>query len=59
LTPYGSGAEILRLFANGKLILCYDSRILDENEEVLNRKRSALSLSKEYLNLSNTRELNR
>lgn len=37
LTPYGNSAEILRLFANGKLILYYDSRILTEYYEVLNR----------------------
>ena len=37
LTPYGKSAEILRQFATGKLILCYDSRILSEYYEVLNR----------------------
>lgn len=37
LTPYGDSAEILRLFANNKLTLCYDSRILAEYYEVLNR----------------------
>ena len=37
LTPYGNPAEILRLFANGKLTLCYDSRILAEYYEILNR----------------------
>ena len=37
LTPYGNSAEILRLFANGKLTIYYDSRILTEYYEVLNR----------------------
>jgi uncharacterized protein len=37
LTPYGSCAEILSLFTNGKLLLCFDSRILTEYYEVLNR----------------------
>jgi len=37
LTPFGNSAEILRLFADRKLILYYDSRILTEYYEVLNR----------------------
>ena len=37
LTPYGNSAEILRLFANGKLTIYYDSRILTEYYKVLNR----------------------
>ncbi len=37
LTPFGNSAEIIRLFAKGKLTICYDSRILAEYYEVLNR----------------------
>jgi len=37
LTPFGNSAEILRLFANRKLTICYDSRILTEYYEVLKR----------------------
>lgn len=37
LTPYGNSGEIIRMVANGQLILCYDSRILTEYYKVLNR----------------------
>lgn len=37
LTPFGSSGEIVRMITSGKLILEYDSRILIEYEEVLNR----------------------
>lgn len=37
LTPFGSSGEIVRLIAGGNLILQYDSRILHEYHEVLNR----------------------
>jgi putative PIN family toxin of toxin-antitoxin system len=37
LTPFGNSAEILRLFANDKLTIHYDSRILTEYDKVLNR----------------------
>jgi len=39
LTPFGNPAEILRLLAVGKLIICFDTRILAEYFEVLNRPR--------------------
>ena len=37
LTPFGSSGEIIRMVSAGKLILEYDSRILSEYREVLNR----------------------
>jgi uncharacterized protein len=37
LTPFGSSGEIIRMVSTGKLILEYDSRILSEYREVLNR----------------------
>ena len=37
LTPFGSSGEIVRMISTGKLILEYDSRILLEYQEVLNR----------------------
>lgn len=37
LTPYGSSGEIVRIVLSGRLILEYDSRILIEYQEVLNR----------------------
>ncbi len=37
LTPFGSSGEIVRMIASGKLSLEYDSRILIEYQEVLNR----------------------
>ena len=37
LTPFGHSAEIFRFLAIGKLLICYDSRILVEYFEVLNR----------------------
>lgn len=37
LSPFGHSAEILRLLAIGQLITCYDTRILVEYFEVLNR----------------------
>ncbi|MBN1904805.1 MAG: putative toxin-antitoxin system toxin component, PIN family [Deltaproteobacteria bacterium] len=37
LTPYGSSGEIIRMVSTGKLVLEYDSRILSEYMEVLNR----------------------
>ena len=37
LTPFGSSGEIVRMVSAGKLILQYDSRILLEYYEVLNR----------------------
>jgi len=42
LTPFGSSGEIVRLVAAGKLILEYDSRILIEYWEVLNRPKFQL-----------------
>ncbi|MDY6950230.1 MAG: putative toxin-antitoxin system toxin component, PIN family [Thermodesulfobacteriota bacterium] len=39
LTPFGSSGEIVRMVSSGKLTLAYDSRILVEYEEVLNRPR--------------------
>ena len=37
LTPFGSSGEIVRMVSSGKLTLGYDSRILIECQEVLNR----------------------
>ena len=37
LTPFGSPSEILRLLALGKLIICFDTRIMAEYLGVLNR----------------------
>jgi uncharacterized protein len=37
LTPFGSSGEIIRMVSTGKLVLEYDSRILSEYREVLNR----------------------
>jgi len=37
LTPFGNSGEIVRMVSAGKLILQYDSRILIEYQEVLNR----------------------
>lgn len=37
ITPFGSSGEIVRMVSAGKLILEYDSRILSEYREVLNR----------------------
>jgi len=37
LTPFGSSGEIVRMLTSDKLILEYDSRILIEYQEVLNR----------------------
>ena len=37
LTPFGNPPEILRLLVIGKLIICFDTRILAEYFEVLNR----------------------
>ena len=37
LTPFGSSGEIVRMISTVKLILEYDSRILLEYQEVLNR----------------------
>ena len=37
LTPFGCSGEIVRMIASGKLSLEYDSRILIEYQEVLNR----------------------
>ena len=37
LTPFGSSGEIIRMVSAGKLVLEYDSRILSEYREVLNR----------------------
>ena len=39
LTPFGSSGEIVRMVSAGKLILEYDSRILLECQEVLNRSK--------------------
>ena len=39
LTPFGSSGEIVRMITSGRLILEYDSRILIEYEEVLNRSK--------------------
>ena len=39
LTPFGSSGEIVRMVSTGKLILEYDSRILLEYQEVLNRSK--------------------
>lgn len=37
LTPFGSSGEIIRMVSTGKLVLEYDSRILSEYREILNR----------------------
>ena len=37
LTPFGSSGEIVRMVTSGKLTLEYDSRILIEYQEILNR----------------------
>ena len=37
LTPFGTSGEIVRMVSAGSLVLLYDSRILLEYEEVLNR----------------------
>jgi len=39
LSPFGSSGEIVRMVSAGKLILEYDSRILIEYQEVLNRSK--------------------
>lgn len=39
LTPFGSSGEIVRMVSSGKLIMEYDSRILIEYQEVLNRSK--------------------
>ena len=39
LTSFGSSGEIVRMISSGKLTLEYDSRILLEYEEVLNRQK--------------------
>ena len=39
LNPFGSSGEIVRMVSAGKLILGYDSRILLEYQEVLNRSK--------------------
>lgn len=37
LSPFGRPAEIVRMIASGKLVVCYDARILTEYLEVLAR----------------------
>ena len=37
LTPFGAAAQIVRMVASGQLVVCYDSRILTEYEDVLRR----------------------
>jgi putative PIN family toxin of toxin-antitoxin system len=39
LTPFGMCADLVRLFTSNEVILCVDSRILLEYEEVLGRDR--------------------
>ncbi len=42
LTPFGMCADLVRLFTTDEVILCVDSRILLEYEEVLGRERFRL-----------------
>ncbi len=42
LTPFGMCADLVRLFTSDEVILCVDSRILLEYEEVLGRERFRL-----------------
>lgn len=37
LTPFGASAQIVRMVASGRLVVCYDARILTEYEDVLRR----------------------
>jgi len=37
LTPFGPSGEIVRMVFSGELILCIDSRIISEYQDVLNR----------------------
>ena len=47
LTPFGSSGEIVRMVSAGILILQYDSRILLEYQEVLNRPK--FQFNKEHI----------
>ena len=42
LSPYGASARIVELFFEGKIGLCYDTRILAEYEEVLTRPKFSI-----------------
>ncbi len=46
LSPFGNSAEILRIVVSGKIILCFDSRILIEYTEVLQRPKFQFDMSK-------------
>ena len=46
LSPYGKPADILRLLLTEKLQLCYDTRIVSEYREVLQRPRFGFNLQR-------------
>lgn len=52
LSPYGNPAQILRLVLNSDLIICYDSRILVEYREVLNRPKFDFDKDKIFIVLN-------
>jgi putative PIN family toxin of toxin-antitoxin system len=49
LSSYGNSAQILQLLISGKIDICYDTRILVEYYEVLNRPK--FKFNKEYISI--------
>ena len=47
LTPFGSSGEIVRMVSAGRLVICYDARILAEYRDVLLRPR--FQFNKEHI----------
>lgn len=43
LSPFGPPAQIVRMIASGRIVLCYDARILTEYREVLLRPKFLFS----------------
>ena len=44
LSPFGAPAQIVRMIADGTIVLCYDARLLAEYREVLHRPKFPFSL---------------